>query len=322
MLVLTPEQTDDLHLTLAALPLHVRERLEELLPEATVAAIEAAPHWDFELCAKRVDALIGIGPEDEITGALRRGMIASWLLELPRRIASYNLPPKVFEAYPFWLSRTAKSLSTDTGAYDADFWAKDVRFAMGLSVPGSRTHLIDLSSPVGPRQTVEHVLGGHGLTAPLRWFSAKGWGVWLEIHTESRDLTDFNPAGWDKAWLATAGIVSRYPGLRGGIGSSWFYDPPLTKISPRLAYLRQTPLKNGAFMVHQGPGAIHTERASASSPTRRALIEAGKYTPRSWLMIWPRKALLRWADKEIQRQADLADIIEKAEETGKIDNPA
>jgi len=322
MLVLTPEQTDDLHLTLAALPLHVRERLEELLPEATVAAIEAAPHWDFELCAKRVDALIGIGPEDEITGALRRGMIASWLLELPRRIASYNLPSEVFEAYPYWLSRTAKSLSTDTGAYDADFWAKDVRFAMGLSVPGSRTHLIDLSSPVGPRQTVEHVLSGHGLTAPLRWFLARSWGVWLEIHTESRDLTDFNPAGWDKAWLATAGIVSRYPGLRGGIGSSWFYDPPLTKISPRLAYLRQTPLKNGAFMVHQGPGAIHTERASASSPTRRALIEAGKYTPRSWLMIWPRKALLRWADKEIQRQADLADIIEKAEETGKIDNSA
>src|SRR5690606_22448202 len=143
MLVLSPDQTDGLHLTLATPPTHVRERWEELLPEAAIAAIQASSHWDFGLCAKKVDELMGICPEDEITGALRRGMIASWLLELPRRIASYNLPPEVFEAYPYWLSRTAKSLSEDTGAYDADFWAKDVRFAMGLSVPGSRTHLID-----------------------------------------------------------------------------------------------------------------------------------------------------------------------------------
>ena len=60
----------------------------------------------------------------------------------------------------------------------------------------------------------------------------------------------------------------------------------------------------------------------ADDAARRELIEAGKYTPRSWLMIWPRQALLRWADKEHRRQAALAEIIEKAEETGRIDNPA
>ena len=81
------------------------------------------------------------------------------------------------------------------------------------------------------------------------------------------------------------------------IGSSWFYDPPLETISPRLAYLRLNPLKGGAFIIHQGPAPIHSERASASSPTRKALIESGEYTPSSWLVAWPRATLIPWAEQ-------------------------
>ena len=81
------------------------------------------------------------------------------------------------------------------------------------------------------------------------------------------------------------------------IGSSWFYDPPLTEISPRLAHLRLNPLNGGAFMVHQGPAPIHTERAATASASRKALIDSGEYTARSWLMIWPRKELVAWADR-------------------------
>ncbi len=80
------------------------------------------------------------------------------------------------------------------------------------------------------------------------------------------------------------------------IGSSWFYDPPLTEISPRLAHLRLNPLKGGAFLVHQGPGEIHTERAATASASRKALIDSGEYVARSWLMVWPRKQLIAWAD--------------------------
>ena len=75
------------------------------------------------------------------------------------------------------------------------------------------------------------------------------------------------------------------------IGSSWFYDPPLEQISPRLAYLRLNPTRNGAFMIHQGPGDVHTERAAASPGSRRALIEKGEYLPRCWIVAWPRAPL-------------------------------
>ncbi|WP_297801458.1 hypothetical protein [uncultured Brevundimonas sp.] len=322
MLVLSSEQTDAFHLTLANLSDSDRLRLGELMPEATVKVVEAAPHWDFELCAKAVDELIGTTPDDPATAALRRGFIAMWCLELPRRVAAYRLPRDVLDNYPHWLGRTAQYLSEEKPFYDRDHWAKDVRFATAMSVPGSRTHLIDLSSPVGPRQTIEHVLGGHGYSAPFRWLAAGGWGQWVEAHTESRDLSDFNPAGWDRTWMAAAGIVEAYSGLRGAIGSSWFYDPPLKTISPRLAYLREMPLKNGAFLVHQGPGEIHSERAAASSPTRRAMIENGTYVPRSWLVVWPRRALLKWAASERRRQSTLEQIIDQAEETGRIASPA
>ena len=122
------------------------------------------------------------------------------------------------------------------------------------------------------------------------------WTPWLEVHTESRELSDFNEAGWDRAWATAAEICKRRPEMAGMLGSSWFYDPPLEQISPRLAYLRLNPLKHGAFMIHQGPGDIHTQRAATSSPTRAALIEKGEYTARSWIVAWPRAALIRWAD--------------------------
>jgi len=79
------------------------------------------------------------------------------------------------------------------------------------------------------------------------------------------------------------------------VGTSWFYDPQLLAISPRLAYLQTTPLAHGAFLVRHGSGAIHTELATATSPTRRALAEKGSYIPVCYSLVWPRAELVRWA---------------------------
>lgn len=313
MLVLTPIQTDGYHLCLASMTTEDRKRLEELLPKAVVAAVDSASHPDFTECARAIDRLIGTDADDAETGAIRRGIVATWMLELPRRIAAYNLPPEVFDAYGHWLTRLSEYISTREGCYDPDHWAMDVRIALGVSVPASRTHMMDMSSVLPLRPALRHMMAGRGISAPLRWFASGAWGSWLQLHADNRDLSDYNRVGWDRTWLSVAGVLERYTGLRGAMCSSWVYDPPLSRISPRLVYLRKTPARNGAFFIHRGQSQTCSRLASVGSPTRRAMIENGEYVPRAWTVVWPRGPLLSWAKRERRRLAVMADIIEQSE---------
>ncbi len=275
-----------------------RDRVDAASVEAVYPAKASASHWNFDLPAEAADAALGGGATDD----MRRALVATWALELAQRATDAELPPEVMELYPYWLDRLAEFLTAAVDPYDRDHWAKDVRFALALSVPGALTQTIDLSSPMGPGQVVRSGRDGYGWGPLMGYIRAQGWmKPWLEVHTEARQLADFNEAGWDRAWATAAAICERRPELAGMIGSSWFYDPPLETISPRLAYLRLNPLKGGAFIIHQGPAPIHSERASASSPTRKAMVDSGEYLPRSWLVAWPRTALIAWADA---RRAD------------------
>ena len=271
-----------------------RNRVFAASVEAVDQARAAASHWNFDLPSEAADLALGAGASDD----MRRALVATWALELGERVRVADLPPEVTELYPYWLDRLAEFLKAADGPYDRDHWAKDVRFALVLSVPGALTQTIDLSSPMGPGQVVRNGRDGHGWSQLAAYIKAQGWRKpWLEVHTESRHTADCTEAGWDRAWATAAAICKRRPELAGMIGSSWFYDPPLETISPRLAYLRVNPLKGGAFIIHQGPAPIHSERCGATSPTRRAMIESGEYLPRSWLVAWPRATLIPWAER-------------------------
>ncbi|MFW2343525.1 hypothetical protein [Brevundimonas sp.] len=280
----------------ARVPEADRALLAAVADDAAIAAAASAPHWDFDQPGHRVEEALCAAFGTTLTDDHRRAMIAHYALDLPARIAAERLPQASLELYPEWIGRMVDFLTAASDPYDRDFWAKDVRLSLALSVPGARTQMIDLSSPMGPGQVLRHAREGWGWSVIPAYAAAQAWKPWLEVHTESRELSDFNEAGWDRAWATAAEILKTRPEMAGMLGSSWFYDPPLETISPRLAYLRLNPLKHGAFMVHQGPGEIHTERAATSSPTRKALIEEGKYTARSWIVAWPRAALIRWAD--------------------------
>ncbi|WP_269513994.1 hypothetical protein [Brevundimonas subvibrioides] len=297
METLSPSQVAAFNAVRARLSAEDRVRVDIASVEAVEPATTAARHWNFDLPAHAADQALG----PDATDAMRRALVATWALELPGRAKQAALPGEVMELYPYWLDRMAEFLTSaaDSDAnYDADHWAKDVRLALVLSVPGSLTQNIDLSSPLGPGQVVRNGLHGHGWASLIRYTQARGWDrPWLETHTEGRQLVDFNEAGWDRTWATGAAICKTRPDVAGMFGSSWFFDPPLETISPRLAYLRLNPLKGGAFIIHQGPAPIHSERASASSPTRKALIERGEYTPSSWLVAWPRSALIPWAEQ-------------------------
>ena len=306
METLSPARIAAFEAVLAKVSAEDRARLHGLKDAAAAAATASAPHWDFDQPSHRAEEALVESFGDTLTDDHRRALVAIWALEMPARVPVADLPPASLELYPDWIGRLADFLTAAADPYDRDFWAKDVRLSLVLSVPGARTQMIDLSSPLGPGQVLRHAREGWGWSVIPAYAAAQAWKPWLEAHTESRELSDFNEAGWDRAWATGAEILKRRPEMAGMLGSSWFYDPPLETISPRLAYLRLNPLKHGAFMVHQGPGDIHTQRAATSSPTRTALIEKGEYTARSWIVAWPRAALIKWADGRKRQLAEAA----------------
>ena len=307
METLSQSQIAAFEAVLNRVPAEDRARLHALKAVAAAAAAESAPHWDFDQPGHRAEEALTEAFGSSLTDAHRRALVALWALEMPARVPAAGLPSAVLELYPEWIQRMADFLTAAADPYDRDFWAKDVRISLVLSVPGARTQMIDLSSPMGPGNVLRHAREGWGWSVIPSYATAQAWKPWLEVHTESRELSDFNEAGWDRAWATAAEICKTRPGMAGMLGSSWFYDPPLEQISPRLAYLRVKPLKHGAFLLHQGPGEIHTQRAATSSPTRAAMIEKGEYTARSWIVAWPRAALIKWADaRQAQGLAEAA----------------
>ena len=238
METLSPARIAAFEAVLNKVPVEDRVRLHALKDAAAAAAAASAPHWDFDQPGHRAEAALAGAFGPALTDDHRRALVALWALEMPARIQTADLPDAVLELSPEWIGRLADFLTAAADPYDRDFWAKDVRISLVLSVPGARTQMIDLSSPMGPGQVLRHAREGWGWSVIPAYAAARAWKPWLEVHTESRELSDFNEAGWDRAWATAAEICKRRPEMAGMLGSSWFYDPPLEQISPRLAYLR------------------------------------------------------------------------------------
>lgn len=124
-----------------------------------------------------------------------------------------------------------------------------------------------------------------------------GFKPYFQIHTHKFNLELFNEAGWVECYLCCAELYQIFPKHLGMFGSSWFYDPELDGISPRLAYLRSTPLGGGACLMYYSSGGDAIGNATATSEARRKLFESGKYLPKSYMLIWNRDAQCSWAMK-------------------------
>ncbi len=139
-----------------------------------------------------------------------------------------------------------------------------------------------------------------GLGQTLRFLklivSSGGRRGFYQSHTDSPDLEDFNEDGWHRAYLMVAEMLERNPAIKGMFGASWFYDPQLAEVSPRLMYLQRVQLEGGAQMFHIG--ADHSGNALAKSKSRIKLYEEGKYRPQEYLIVWPRKEMIKWAKQQ------------------------
>ena len=121
-----------------------------------------------------------------------------------------------------------------------------------------------------------------------------GFRPLYEMHLHARALLEFTPAGWEACYRRIGELMQTDPAIRGVFGTSWWYDPKAAEVTPRLSFLRDTPLAHGARFFFLGSDEGTTRDALANAPDRRRQYEAGTYKPTRYLMIWRRDDLLRW----------------------------
>ena len=124
----------------------------------------------------------------------------------------------------------------------------------------------------------------------------RGFSPMFQIHTHISYLEEFNEAGWNECYRCCADLYQLHPESLGMFGGSWFYDPALESISPRLTYLAAIPCSGGAHRVLLEKSGDFVNDAIATSPSRRKLYESGQYQPRSFLLAWSRQAQQKWAN--------------------------
>ena len=143
----------------------------------------------------------------------------------------------------------------------------------------------------------------------LKGTFSQGWSLWrfmlqriggfkslYELHTDSRLwLDEFNPAGWTTCYRRIAEMMKLDSHIKGVCGGSWWFDPVLAEISPRLAFLHSLPVQHGARVFFMGVDESSTRDATSYSPERRQLYDQNKYQPKKYLMVWGREDLLTWA---------------------------
>ncbi|GAC1579553.1 MAG: hypothetical protein NVS3B27_23400 [Novosphingobium sp.] len=226
----------------------------------------------------------------ESRGDYIRGFILALGGSLRRRFARTGLPDEFLNRYRACFMRMYGEM--EQGVFIADpasnICVKDLALATLSLVPCAAVmHLPGVG--IGRK-----LLLRAGTAAWAKVFAAGGRAGWLEQHVHAPTLADtFNARGFEESYALAAQILRADPSLRGIFGTSWFYDPDAIRLSPRLAFLRDSPSAQGGLFFRVGADAESSALAVATSPTRRAAVEAGTYRPCRYGLIWPRADVLK-----------------------------
>lgn len=258
----------------------------DTLPESLAYYEVAEPLRDW--MAQMGVAHDAMGAEDLARTLLKRslGRQDARLARLPTRIQALVVEQN---------QRIIRNISEQPyGFYDPtkDMFLKDFGLARLTLIPAG-TQLADLTRGPGKRFAAKGGWRQFSHFSHLLFRRPLGLSPLFEIHTHDQLLGDFNESSRERCYLHLVDLLSLVPEAKGIYGSSWFYDPVVSTISPRLSYLRETPVKHGAYLFYVNPD--NSGNAIATSPTRREHYEAGRYQPRKFLMIWHRDDMFRWA---------------------------
>lgn len=226
-----------------------------------------------------------------------RLLLLTLVRDFDERLVGRRYPPSVLALYRTYLAGIVARLHANPPGFylhQNDLFAKDLAVCRQKLLPcGSQ--LVDTHSGV-PRRLLG--MGGVRQFLRLSAFVGRtlgGWRPLYEMHMDPRLILEFNPSGWTRCYRRIADLLDLNPSVLGVFGISWWFDPQLDTVSPRLAFLRALPEANGARVFYQGVDAASTSSALANSRQRQDLYREGRYRPRNYFLIWSRDDLIKWS---------------------------
>lgn len=268
------------------------------IADATAIADEVIARLDQHMPHARYGSLPDAALEQERRLPATAGLVMARLLAtLPERVASRNVPAQILPEFLTEWRRIAAWLGQQPAvpvSFSNDADQKDLGLCLMETFP-CVAQVVEKNSGI-PRRTA----AGLDWSSMLRFARRGKLAPFYEIHTHDRMLASFNKEGWDRCYLMVADLLRADPAGLGFIGVSWFYDPAVGRISPRLAYLRDVPLEGGAIFVRGETTEKDRLLATSKSETRREAAARGDYVPTGYFMIWERDRLLAWADRQAE----------------------
>ncbi len=240
-----------------------------------------------------------------VLGTYQKLVMATLISDFDRRISTKRLPRIAIDMYGREFTRILREFDANSPGFyspDNDLFLKDLGLCRTVLIPGG-VEFVHESSGV-PRS----VLWKAGARQSVQAFylfcvELRGFRPFYEIHMDSRRRSMFSPETREFCYRLVAELLVMNPGIKGMIGGSWFYDPELENVSPRLTYLRKVPVENGARTFFY---QTEDSRSSAllRSETRRERHAQGQYQPKSYILVWPREHIIKWAGRFRDLQID------------------
>ena len=227
-----------------------------------------------------------------------RSVLLTLISQYDERAAVRNYPPEIAVRFTAYLKGIVSQMERNPAGFYVhgnDRFAKDLAVCRHKLVPCG-AQLVDICAGV-PRS----IAARQGISGAVRFLGymlerVGGFKVLYQMHMDLRLILEFNPKGWEQCYVRIARLLERHRDVLGVYGTSWWFDPSLHGISPRLDFLRDLPQSGGARLFKVGTGDSSLDNALANSRERKAAYERGTYQPVDWLMVWSRKDLIAWAD--------------------------
>jgi hypothetical protein len=220
--------------------------------------------------------------------------LCSFISDSLERMSREKLPDEIKDLYHEWFEWVLEDFLQKPDDYynpGCKSFALDVMICSLRSIPVGGAWIVEIRS-IGRRPFFAG--GVKQLFSYLYFiiFKAHGFSPYVTTHTAERTLHLFNEHEMNLVYLRIVELMKLNPKIKGFYRRSWFLDPNLEDISPKLGYLRKVPLQNGAKLFVAGTKEGDIKNALAVSRTRRRLYKEGKYLPTGYTVIWPRKEFL------------------------------